>query len=187
MILLKNTYNKNNKHYCNKFEHNSISKMKTKSIILLYVSLLSISQIYCQHTEQTLSRNMFGINAGALTGLGFSYKRLFANSTIQMSFIPVANFSTDNDNSDDFFIYSAGISYIKTLQHHKYYNFTFYTGTHVTNMFTEYSAANIGCGLGFVFNTNFYNINLLLGYGAFDFLNETVLWPSAEIGWFYYF
>lgn len=164
-----------------------------KKLIIISIACLFFSGAFAQEDISDNYKNEFGGHAGAVTGVGFSYRHWGDNRLgFQVTGIPV---KMDGD-----FWASVGFTGLYTLKKTKYVRTFLYFGNHVLfqeeyvqdpyyyssdekEMTTQY---NLGFGPGFSFG-RIVAFNLMFGYGIYDIGGEFNMFPTGEIGVYYMF
>ena len=179
-----------------------------KKSFLIIIAVFQISCIFAQNQQNIqVKTNEVGIHAGAVTGLGFSYRHWFGKYGFQLTGIPVKTENTE--------IYSIAITALYNFYDNRYFRVYGYLGNHYfydeesgdkqpwkdfdphfnndngSNYYDENSyyfkkSYNIGLGPGFAFG-NRVCFNLMVGYGFYDILGAFEMYPSGEIGLYYRF
>ncbi len=169
--------------------------------ILLLFSLSLYITASAQKAAPDNFRHQFGLNMGSATGIGLSYKYWPGKLGIQMTFLPIHVNSEWNDLLDvqgfaeNFLPYtrseeetkfiSIGLAGFLTLKEYRKYRLISYLGNHL--IFKENDEIyNIGGGVGISFDAK-VSFNLMIGYGAYDITNSAMMFPTAEIGFFFRF
>jgi len=148
-----------------------------KKIFIICLLTLASLQTQAQDTIQK-SLHQLGINLGAATGIGLSYRYTPGKFMHQVTFLPVA--------TDDIVFIDLAYSLHYTLKDRKFANFNLYGGTHF--IYNSESGLNniTGGGFGFDFKcSNHFTVNLNAGYGAYFLDERTSLYPTGELGIFY--
>lgn len=160
--------------------------------IFIFVALFARAQ---EQPAADFRKNEFGIHAGAVTGLGLSYRHWFDKAGIQITALPV---KTDYET----FI-SAGLSGLYAFHTGRYVMVFGYLGNHIfineeskdvynpqtRNTETVYEDRlyyNFGFGPGFAFG-KVVRFNLMVGYGFYDVFERFNMYPTGEIGLYFRF
>ena len=170
-----------------------------KKLSLLIACMFFLAGIYAQDSEKVqFKKNEIGVNAGATTGLGLSYRHWFGKAGFQLTGLPI---KTDNVT-----IYSLGVTALYSFYDSHYVRVFGYLGNHYfvdketqTNerwingslsgaekTTYDHSSYNVGFGPGFAFGT-VVRFNLMVGYGFYDLLGSFQMYPTGEIGIYYNF
>lgn len=175
-----------------------MKKLTIVTLTILFFSAFSFGQ----ETEKKESKNMYGINFGATTGIGLSYKHWENKFGVQITGLPVKN--------DDNFDFSAGLTIFYSLKQKKYLNiFTYAGGNYMSsgfdfifNMHPIYSFANLKRRRYYIvenktnYDANYLNtsigagvelgknpvVTIMAGYAGFDLTEEYKLFPAIELG-----
>lgn len=153
-----------------------------KAILILCISLF-IQETFASTNDSLPSTNtratkLLGFNAGAVSGLGLSYRYAPAGKIMhQFTFLPIVN--------SDFYFIDGAYTMFYRIREKKYSDFNSYFGTHF--IFTDEGTFNVtGGGLGFDFQMHDFSFNINGGYGIYSGgSNGIALFPTGEIGLFY--
>ncbi len=163
-----------------------------KNILIVFI-FCSFSPLFSQQESEPIYdyKNEFGINVGATSGLGLSYRHWFGNAGVQITALPV--------KTDDYALVSGGLSLLYSFHTAKYFRFYGYFGNHYiytkskenyffsdSDKFTEDTRYNIGIGPGFALG-KIVRFNIQFGYGFYDVLGKQNLMPTGEMGLYYNF
>jgi hypothetical protein len=80
-------------------------------ILSVFLISLIVSAAIAQETEEKQDKNEVGLNAGATTGLGLSYRRWAGNAGVQATVMPIF--------TDNFDLLSTGLSFLYTVKEHR--------------------------------------------------------------------
>jgi hypothetical protein len=142
--------------------------------ILIAFSFLNANAQEEPVQNQKEYKHYIGAAAGFTTGYGLAYRYNPGRFNVQVAFSPDKNY-------DDVTI-SSGITFIYHLLREERFNFFLYQGNHYhynhyryynswndTFYSSTYSELNNGLGIGFEFHYNRFSLNLMTGYGFFDY------------------
>jgi len=164
--------------------------------MLLIITNANVSAQEELRTESNNFKHSFGVHAGAITGLGFSYRYFPEKWGFQVTGVPV--FSSDN------FFSSAGLSFMyKITSHHKVDLFTYLGAHHIherdnhnytpfpplenPNVFTN-KILNTGFGAGINIHIwEVLDLSFQAGYGVYNIINSPASNITGEIGFYYRF
>jgi hypothetical protein len=181
-----------------------------KRIILIVSGIICFLNVYTQEKEiYSFRKNEIGIQMGATTGFGLSYRHWFGKTGFQLSGIPI---KTDNTE-----VYSVALTALYTFYDARYIRVFGYLGNHYLydreighdqpwkgfdptlnnsddndfDYFNDDSYFNketysIGFGPGFAFGKT-VRFNLMIGYGFYDILGSPEMYPTGELGLYYRF
>jgi hypothetical protein len=167
-----------------------------KKKLVIFIIVIIALKVSAQESPVTDSKkNEFGIHAGAVTGLGLSYRHWFDKAGIQITALPV---KTDYET----FI-SAGLTGLYAFHNSKYMMVFGYLGNHLfigeesKDVYNPYNRINetvyedrlyynIGFGPGFAFGKT-VRFNLMVGYGFYDIFEKFNMYPTGEIGLYFRF
>jgi hypothetical protein len=124
------------------------------------------------------SKHQLGFNAGAVSGLGLSYRYVPQGKMMhQFTFLPIL--------TSDFYFVDVAYTMFYRIREKQYTDFNTYAGTHF--MFTEEGVVNVtGGGLGFDFQLSDFCVNINGGFGLYSNVDGGVgLFPTGELGLFY--
>ena len=175
-----------------------------KIIIISLISLLSISlnaqskseMGKVNHSDNT--KHYFGLHAGSTTGYGFSYRYWPTKLGVQVTALPVFRKGGDYN-------VSTGLTLLYTLRDENVVDFYSYLGQHLISQKNSYGGYydpslgiftqgktnyntiyNVGAGVGFKFDSKFVDLNIQVGYGAYDIINDINTNIAGEIGIYYH-
>ena len=176
-----------------------------KFIIVLSIALfstISYSQNEAKQDKPTPSttKHYIGLNAGGVTGLGFSYRYWPSKLGIQVTGIPIF-FANKGGHFT-----SIGVSALYTLKDNRIVDLYGYLGNHFVSVkqnftFTDNNGNivtntnksnlfNVGAGFGFKFDfLESLDFNIQGGYGVYGIGNKDVSLISTlttEIGFYYH-
>ena len=166
--------------------------MKIKSIILIAIILLTASSFCISQTDttQTVGRHYFGINGGATTGIGLTYRYMPAKWGFQASYLPF--YPTED------FVSIASFSIIKNFWSGKKAGFNLYEAQTVlidVRLDSNTTDAAGSFGFGTMAEVNFGSNIVMTINGGFcvitdlsgDFFGNTdwLIIPDFGIGFFY--
>ena len=160
-----------------------------KAIIILVIMVAGLCTFGQEATSVFAPKNEFGLQLGATTGFGFSYRHWFNKFGLQttgfygketdafgsagLTFM----YSVREAITSRFYLYCANsYFYAKEGQRDDYYDDELY----------EINSYNIGIGPGFSFG-KVVRFNLMFGYGLYDVLDNFYVFPTGEIGLYYCF
>ena len=166
-----------------------------KKFSLVFLLICCFSPIFSQDNDKPVKnfKNEFGINVGASTGVGLSYRHWFGNTGIQLTALPI--------KTDDYALVSGGFSLLYSFHSAKYFRFYGYFGNHYVYtkrkenywlsdpdpaVYTERRRYNMGIGPGFALG-KVVRFNIQFGYGFYDILGAQNLMPTGEMGLYYNF
>ena len=166
-----------------------------KLTLLLAVSLI-MARVSAQDTGAIDTKNNeFGIHAGAVTGLGLSYRHWFGKAGFQLTALPI--------RTENYTFISAGATALYSFYNAKYVmvfgylgnhwfmnrgneeNYNWNTGNYENSRF-EHSSYSVGFGPGFAFGKT-VRFNLMVGYGFYDVFEKLDMYPTGEVGLYYRF
>jgi hypothetical protein len=168
-----------------------INYMSKKAIVTLVI-ILSGGLVFGQEEPALkIPKNEFGLQAGATTGFGFSYRHWFNKFGLQTT----AFYGKETDVFG-----SAGLTFMYSVRESNYSRFYFYCahsylyakeGQSENDDFYdddlyEINSYNIGIGPGFSFG-RVIRFNLMFGYGLYDVTDNFYVFPTGEIGLYYCF
>jgi hypothetical protein len=162
-------------------------------IILLIAFLTCLNFSYGQDSLKSESVHQIGINLGLCSGTGLTYRYWPGKFGVQVTFFGFKvnpenglTYSTSSGNlnseehTDTIHEYlSIGLSGLYTLKQFHSYKLVSYVGSHyiVSN---DHHTYNAGAGIGICLNTR-VSFSFMLGYGAYDILNDFKLYPTVEL------
>jgi hypothetical protein len=178
-----------------------------KRLLLVCLSILFVVCCYGQiniDKPKVLFDNEIGINMGATTGVGMSFRKWFDKNGVQLTVLPL--------KSDETTMISAGITVMHSFKCERSFRFFGYWGNHlfryrgikqdlynalpppwqdINFLYDESEDVDIlhyntGCGVG-VSMGHRVGFNLQVGYGAFDVFGSFDLFPTGEMGLYYRF
>lgn len=165
-----------------------------KKITLIIIGLIFSTTInFSQENEQNIKKsNLLGINIGATTGIGLSYKHWHDKLGIQITALPI---KIKND-----FDFSIGLTGFYMVRQRRLMNMFIYTGHNIMtdefefiydmnpinsfiNSYNRYDdfSYNASVGFGAELGKNPL-ITVMVGYGAFDILGDYKLFPTVDVG-----
>lgn len=178
-----------------------------KKILVISILFFFFASTYGQKEANVKTRKYLGVNIGATTGIGISYKQWFNDFGFQITGLP---FKIQDDLD-----YSIGFMAFYSIKKRRYVNYFGYAGAnymtdgfdfifeypmydyagikhknkeyynHSTYSYTyEYNDANyfnISGGLGVELGKNPL-VTAMLGYAAFDLTEDYKLFPTIELG-----
>jgi hypothetical protein len=177
-------------------------------IILLAVSIILATSTFAQNQNiNPVKKNEIGIHAGAVTGLGFSYRHWFNKYGFQFTGVPL---KTDNTE-----IYSISLTALYSFYDTKYLRVFGYFGNHYfydkeygdnqpwkdfgpkftndddydsfdDNSYFFKESYSFGFGPGFAFGKT-VRFNLMIGYAFYDIFDTFQMYPTGELGVYYRF
>jgi hypothetical protein len=180
--------------------------MKSLMLICIFAIVIvsSYGQVIDNSTHKDLAKEV-GLNMGATTGVGISFRHWFDNNGVQITLLPV--------KTDEMTLMSGSLSLLRSFKLDRSFRFFGYMGHHLfrykgseedlRNLFPaplmgfdisigdntkqlDYTHYNIGVGVGISLG-RIIGFNAQLGYGAFDVLGQFNLYPTGEMGLFYRF
>jgi len=170
-----------------------------KRILIFIAGFIFLVSVSAQETDvKSSKKNEIGINAGATTGLGLSYRRWFGKVGFQLTGLPI--------KTDKATIISLGLTALYSFYDAHYVRVYGFLGNHYfvdkeseTNQIWDngsfngtqkttydHSSYNIGIGPGFAFG-KVVRFNFMVGYGFYDVLDKFKMYPTGEIGLYYNF
>jgi hypothetical protein len=166
-----------------------------KKLILIVFIVSCFSHLFSQKIDEPVKefKNEFGINLGATTGVGLSYRHWFGDFGFQLTALPI--------KTDDYAMVSTGFTLLYSFHSARYFRFYGYLGNHYMytkrkesyfslnsepDVFVEKRRYNMGIGPGFALG-KVVRMNLQFGYGFYDILDDQNLLPAGEIGLYYNF
>jgi len=167
------------------------AQYKMQKLILVLLSVTIVQVCFGQEKEPVATlKNEFGMQLGATTGYGFSYRHWFNKFGLQTTGfygkqdIQFASagltflYSVRESDASRFYLYWAhSYFYVKEGQSDDYY---------YDDELYEINSYNIGFGPGFSFG-RIVRFNLMLGYGLYDVTDGFYIFPTGEIGLYYCF
>lgn len=78
------------------------------------------------------------------------------------------------------------MAYLQTIKDYRYSSLFWFVGNHYLYNNDELGFS-FGIGPGINYTQDEFDINFMAGLAVFSFPDETVLWPTIEIGTFYRF
>jgi hypothetical protein len=171
-----------------------------KNIILILALFIAGSAFSQDNIPAVKNNNFLGINIGATSGVGLTYRRVTGSFATQITFLPYRRQSSKD------YIYnwdSFGVMELVKLKESKNIDMNFYFGVHyfhidrlVWDYLSSYSYStkkvnedhfNFGAGINFSFKiTDYFQIETGLGYGAYTY-GELQLLPTGELSILYGF
>ncbi len=176
-----------------------------KYTVIAIILLFCINLSFGQEKEKKLKRNMCGINMGATTGIGFSYKHWKDVFGVQITGLPI--------KVDDDFDFSIGLTFFSTIKQRKHFNIFAYAGANymssnfrfIFDMNPIYSFTNLNREQEYYYNeethqsnynANYFNtsigagveigknpiVTIMAGYAALDLTESFSLLPTIEVG-----
>jgi hypothetical protein len=172
-----------------------------KKLLIVISGFILLTNLSAQETDVKPSKkNEIGINAGATTGLGLSYRHWFGKAGFQLTALPI--------KTDKTTIISVGLTALYSFYDAHYVRVYGFLGNHYfvdkesgtnqiwdnnSNTFNgtqkttyDHSSYNIGIGPGFAFGKA-VRFNFMIGYGFYDVLDKIEMYPTGEIGIYYNF
>ena len=159
---------------------------KTTIIFIACIFLLTSISLYSQeNVENTSPKSAIGLHAGAVTGLGFSYRYFPSKFGFQLTGIPV--FLRENG-----VFTSAGASVLYKLKESRRVDFISYFGSHFTynsRNLNSRSSLHMGAGGGINLHAwiDVLDISFQAGYGVYNVNEAPFSMLTAEIGFYYRF
>jgi len=150
--------------------------------------ILSIFTVFCitftssAQDSKTKAPHSIGLHAGAISGLGFSYRYWPSKLGVQITTIPIFR-----KNGNHFF--SAGLSALYTLNEGEKVDLYGYLGNHILSTSKNPNVIyNVGVGFGFKINfLESMDFNMQAGYGMYDLTNQFFTSLTGELGLYYHF
>jgi hypothetical protein len=170
-----------------------------KKLLIFIAGLMFFISVSAQETDiKPIKKNEIGINAGATTGLGLSYRRWFGKAGFQLTALPI--------KTEKVTMISAGITALYSFYDARYVRVYGFLGNHyfvdkeknthqdwingsfidTENTTYDHASYNIGIGPGFAFG-RVVRFNFMVGYGFYDVLDSFEMYPTGEIGIYYNF
>ncbi len=167
-----------------------------KKLLCSLALILTLATLSGQNlVTHEIRNNEFGFHAGAVTGLGLSYRHWFNRAGFQLTALPI--------KTENFTFVSAGVSALYSFYESRYVQVFGYFGNHFfiheedderyswnTGMFEpdhyDETSYSFGFGPGFAFGKT-VRFNLMLGYGFYDVFEKFNMFPTGEVGLYYRF
>lgn len=176
---------------------------------LLFFAFINLSAQ--SNKPVSIKKNEIGVHAGAVTGMGMSYRHWFGRYGFQITGIPI---KTDNTE-----IYSASLTALYSFYENRYIRVFGYLGNHYfydeeygnnqpwkeispnisigdddnsdnhyydENSYYYKESYSVGFGPGFAFGKT-VRFNVMVGYAFYDILDLFEMYPTAEFGVYYRF
>jgi hypothetical protein len=179
--------------------------MKNCILFIIYITLCQ--SILAQSNDfKPVKKSEIGLHAGAVTGIGLSYRHWFGKYGLQLTGVPL---KTDNTE-----IYSIAVTALYDFYDTRNFRVFGYLGNHYfydwekgdqqpwknvstpfnKDSYDSYSendyyykeTYSIGFGPGFAFGKTI-RFNLMMGYAFYDILGTFEMYPTGEIGVYYRF
>lgn len=171
-----------------------------KRIVFFFIFFLNlVPNLFSQEHATVYSPHQLGLHAGLCTGAGLSYRYWPGKLGVQFTCTPVKTEEGWSDLLDikeiameiaDVNLYdkrfiSVGISALLQIGESDHFKLFTYWGNHYL-LRNEKKDLNTGIGLGFAIDAP-VSFNLMVGYGAYDILDDYSLFPTIELGFYYRF